>query len=56
MNKILFTLLIFINLLFCDVIIRGVVIDEESNPVPYANIYIKDSFDGTSSDQKGQFL
>ena len=37
-------------------IIRGVVTDEESNPVPYANIYIKDTFDGTSSDQKGQFL
>ena len=55
-KKILFIILCTINILLSDVIIRGSVIDEESNPVAYANIYIEDSFDGTSTDINGQFL
>ena len=47
---------LFINVLLRDTILRGTVEDQDSNPIPYANIFIKDSFDGTSSDGKGQFL
>ena len=55
-KKILFIILSTINILISDVIIRGTVVDEESNPIAYANVYIEDSFDGTSTDINGQFL
>ena len=35
--------------------ITGEVIDEKNNPIAFANVYIKDSFDGTSTDAKGEF-
>ena len=55
-KKILFIILCTINILLSDVIIRGSVVDEESNPIAYANVYIQDSFDGTSTDIDGRFL
>tara|TARA_A100000164_G_scaffold222864_1_gene197669 strand:- start:5 stop:2209 length:2205 start_codon:yes stop_codon:yes gene_type:complete len=36
-------------------IIVGTVKDEEGSPIIYANVYLKDTFDGTSSDDKGSF-
>ena len=51
-----FVIGLFLNVLLSDTILRGTVEDQDSNPIPYANIFIKDSFDGTSSDEKGQFL
>ena len=30
-------------------------IDEKNKPIAFANVYIKDSFDGTSTDEKGEF-
>ncbi len=45
-----------IGSIYSETIIRGTVLDEQSNPIPYANVFIKDTFDGTSSDKKGQFL
>lgn len=36
-------------------IISGRVVDEQHNPVPYANIYIVNSVEGTSSDNDGHF-
>ena len=36
-------------------LIVGTVKDEEGNPIIYANVYLKDTFDGTSSDDKGSF-
>ena len=36
-------------------LIVGTVEDEEGNPIIYANVYLKDTFDGTSSDDKGSF-
>lgn len=35
--------------------IKGIVSDNEGNPVPYANIYLKNTYDGTSSDINGNF-
>ena len=40
--------------MYSDLII-GIVKDEEGKPITYANIYLKDTFDGTSSDDKGSF-
>ena len=36
-------------------LIVGTVKDEQGNPIIYANIYLKETFDGTSSDDKGAF-
>ena len=50
---------ILIGLLFSfvyPVIITGKVINEKGNPVVYANVYLKDTFDGTSSDSNGEFI
>ena len=55
MNKILLNILFIINFTFASVIIKGNVTDESGQPIPYANIYIKDTFDGISSNEKGQF-
>ena len=53
--NITFLFLLF-NCLISGTLIRGNVIDQFNKPIAYANIYIKNSFDGTSSDEKGQFL
>ena len=49
----LISLLLFSSIY--SAIIVGTIKDEESNPIIYANIYLKDTFDGTSSDDKGSF-
>ncbi|MDR3141763.1 MAG: TonB-dependent receptor [Tannerellaceae bacterium] len=35
--------------------IRGIVTDELSQPLPYANVFIKETLEGTSSDEGGNF-
>lgn len=59
MKKILlFFLLLGINstLIFAQQrTIKGVVIDEHNHPLSYANVFIKGTSDGTSSDDKGVF-
>ena len=37
------------------IIITGKVTDENNEPIIYANVYLKDTFDGTSSDENGEF-
>ena len=46
---------LFFSLSFCAVFISGKVVDESGNPISYANVYIKDSFDGTSTNDNGEF-
>ena len=36
-------------------IIKGTVLDVQGQPIPGANIMVADSYDGTTSDEKGQF-
>ncbi len=36
--------------------LNGLVTDQKGNPIAGANIYIKDSYDGTSSDANGKFI
>ena len=55
MNKVLFYLFLIFNFTFANILIKGVVVDGSGKPIPYANIYIKDTFDGISSNDKGQF-
>ena len=55
MNKILFIYFLIFNFTFASTLIKGVILDDSGVPVPYANIYIKDTFDGISSNNEGQF-
>jgi len=36
-------------------VIRGIVLDENKNPLPYANVFIKETLEGDSSDENGAF-
>jgi len=56
--KIFFTVLIFAIIVFsvgAQTKISGKITDENKNPLPGANIYIKDSYDGVSSEANGSF-
>lgn len=45
---------LFFSFMYSAIIV-GTVKDEEGSPIIYANVYLKDTFDGTSSDDKGSF-
>ena len=51
-NKLIYFL--FFSFMYSAIIV-GTVKDEDGNPIIYANVYLKDTFDGTSSDDKGSF-
>lgn len=51
-NKLIY--LLFFSFMYSAIIV-GTVKDEEGSPIIYANVYLKDTFDGTSSDDKGSF-
>ncbi len=53
--RLLFVLSIFNLSTQAQTTIAGLVTDTKQNPLPGANIYIKDSYDGTSSNEKGEF-
>jgi len=56
MRGILFLLLILSHQqLFAQTTISGVVTDSKGNGIPGANVFIKDSYDGTTSDLNGAF-
>lgn len=38
-----------------QLVVRGRVVDEAKNPLPGANVYVENSYDGTSSDGDGRF-
>ena len=57
MNK-LYRLILFsflYSFTFSSTIISGIVLDEKKNPIIYANVYLENTFDGTSTDQDGKF-
>ena len=51
-NKLIY--LLFFSFMYSAIIV-GTVKDEDGSPIIYANVYLKDTFDGTSSDDKGSF-
>ncbi|CAM3360007.1 TonB-dependent receptor plug domain-containing protein [Flavobacterium longum] len=56
MKSILSTLFSLLSLAcFAQSVVSGKVTDMKGNPIPGANIYIDGSYDGASSDEKGQF-
>ncbi|MEC4005245.1 TonB-dependent receptor [Flavobacterium sp. SUN052] len=48
-------LLISINFCFSQTSLSGKVVDEKNNPIIGANIFINGSYDGTSTNEKGEF-
>ena len=50
-----FTILFITTILFSQNTISGKVIDEKGKPISGANIYIEGTYDGTSSDESGDF-
>ena len=56
--KLIFTFyftLVLSSLLFSQTKISGKITDEENQPLPGANIYLKDTYDGISSETDGTF-
>lgn len=53
--KFIILLLAFTGYLSAQNTIRGIIVDESSQPLPYANIFIKETLEGTSSDEDGNF-
>ncbi len=51
-----FIVLFFSLLGFSQTQISGKVTDEKNNPIPGANVFIEGSYDGGSTDDKGEFL
>ena len=51
----LFFYLLMMSFVYPVIIITGKVTDENNEPIIYANVYLKDTFDGTSSDENGEF-
>ena len=55
----IFLLLLFLNLAQegdAQVIIKGLVTDQKNNPLPYANVFIEGTYEGTVTDDSGRFL
>lgn len=50
-----FSLLIFAAIGFAQTELKGKVVDQRNKPIPGANVYIEGSYDGTSSDENGDF-
>lgn len=40
---------------FCQTTISGKIVDEKNNPIPNANVYVDGTYDGATSDNKGDF-
>lgn len=53
--KVVLILLITSSSLFAQTIFSGRVTDAASSPLPAANVYLKDTYDGASTDNEGKF-
>ena len=54
MKKIIALLVVFVS--FCShAQIRGTVNDEKGNPIPFANVFIENTYKGTTSNEQGKY-
>ena len=57
MKKILiFTLLLIANSLHAQLTLKGKIVDEFNNPMPYVNVFMKNTTFGTTTDDDGKFF
>ncbi|MGB0522883.1 MAG: TonB-dependent receptor [Flammeovirgaceae bacterium] len=54
-NLILYCLLLFTIPSYAQIIVKGKVIDAKGKAVPFANVFLKPSFEGGSTDEEGAF-
>src|SRR5881394_3611026 len=55
MNRLIILLLLSPLHLFAQTKISGIISDKEGKPIPGANVFIKDTYDGSSTDPDGKF-
>ncbi len=57
-SQFIFTLvaLFFTSFIWAQTKVSGKVVDEKNNPIPGANVFIEGSYDGGSTNDKGEFL
>ena len=55
-HRLLLLSLFIYSLIFGSTTISGYTLDEKNAPVPYVNIYLENTFDGSDSDEQGYFV
>ncbi len=56
MKKYLFSILLLsTSILFSQTKVKGIILDEENEPIAFANVIFKNSVKGTTSDENGKF-
>ncbi len=55
MNRILLFIFLIPSFVFAQTKISGTISDKEGKPIPGANVFIKDTYDGASTDVNGKF-
>ena len=53
--KNIFTLLLFLSTVFSFAQIKGTVTDDKGNPLPFVNIFEENTYNGTTTNDKGKF-
>ncbi|MBU2938952.1 TonB-dependent receptor [Lacinutrix sp. C3R15] len=56
MKKIIFVFIFLLSLTVAAQSIKGIVTDIKNNPIPQANVYLKGTYDGSTTNKKGEFL
>ncbi|MCG8837172.1 carboxypeptidase-like regulatory domain-containing protein [Tenacibaculum dicentrarchi] len=54
-KKLLILLLLATNILYAQLTLQGTVIDEFNNPMPFVSVYLKNTVQGTTTNNKGEF-
>ena len=47
--------MLFTTSLFAQTKVSGVVVDEKNEPIPFANVYFKNSSEGVITNENGRF-
>ncbi len=55
MNRLLLFIFLLPSFVFAQTKISGIISDKEGKPIPGANVFIKDTYDGASTDVTGKF-
>lgn len=59
MKNLIYTLCVFCGILVCELQaqtkVSGLVEDQKGNPIPFANVYLREIYDGATTDENGFF-
>jgi len=54
-KKLLILILLATSILYAQLTLQGTVIDEFNNPMPFVSVYLKNTVQGTTTNNKGEF-